>query len=303
MNVTLRQLQAFVAVSQTGSFTLAAERLFITQSALSGLIKELEASLGLRLFDRSTRRLRLSVLGAELYPQVEKILLDLDTVVSEVGNFKALQRGNVRVAVPQLLACTLLPEAMAGFRAQYPGVQMRLVDCAVESVMARVFSGEVDIGLGPEREANSDIDVAELFRLPFMAVMPPEHPLAQRSRLRWDDLSGQSLITLQGQFTELLVSDIGEAARDLHKDAFMQVTFMTTALALVRAGLGVTLCMPYARTLVEQYGMVMRPLGEPVVQRSFWIFTRRGRALSPAAQAFLGFLQTQFQQRLGAMAG
>ena len=73
--------------------------------------------------------------------------------------------------------------------------------------------------------------------------------------------------------------------------------------ALVRAGLGVTLCMPYARTLVEQYGMVMRPLGEPVVQRSFWIFTRRGRALSPAAQAFLGFLQTQFQQRLGAMAG
>ena len=71
MNVTLRQLQAFVAVSQTGSFTLAAERLFITQSALSGLIKELEASLGLRLFDRSTRRLRLSVLGAELYPQVE----------------------------------------------------------------------------------------------------------------------------------------------------------------------------------------------------------------------------------------
>ena len=303
MNVTLRQLRAFVAVADTGSFTLAAERLFITQSALSGLIKELESTLGLRLFDRSTRRLRLSDTGRELYPQIEKILHDLDGVVSEVGNLKDLQRGTVRVAVPQLLACTLLPELMAGFRAQYPGVSLRLVDCAVESVMARVFSGEVDIGIGPEREANSDIAAEQLFSLPFMAVMPPEHPLAQRSRLRWDDLSGQSLITLQGQFTELLVSDIGEAARDLHKDAFMQVTFMTTALALVRAGLGVTLCMPYARTLVEQYGMVMRPLGEPVVQRSFWIFTRRGRALSPAAQAFLSFLQTQFQQRLGAMAG
>ncbi|MBS0392530.1 MAG: LysR family transcriptional regulator [Proteobacteria bacterium] len=298
MNVTLRQLSAFVAVAETGSFTLAAERLFITQSALSGLIKELESSLGLRLFDRSTRRLRLSDTGRELYPQIEKILHDLDGVVSEVGNLKALQRGKVRVAVPQLLACTLLPELMAEFRAQHPGVQLRLVDCAVESVMARVFSGEVDMGLGPEREANSDIDAEQLFNLPFMAVMPPGHALADRRELQWPDLSGQSLITLQGQFTELLVSDVGEAARDLHKEAFMQVTFMTTALALVRAGLGLTLCMPYARTLVEQFGLVMRPVGDPVVARSFWIFTRRGRALSPAAQEFRGFLEERLTNSL-----
>ncbi|MBS0609645.1 MAG: LysR family transcriptional regulator [Proteobacteria bacterium] len=298
MNVTLRQLSAFVAVAETGSFTLAAERLFITQSALSGLIKELESSLGLRLFDRSTRRLRLSDTGRELYPQIEKILHDLDGVVSEVGNLKALQRGKVRVAVPQLLACTLLPELMAEFRAQHPGVQLRLVDCAVESVMARVFSGEVDMGLGPEREANSDIDAEQLFNLPFMAVMPPGHALAARCELQWPDLSGQSLITLQGQFTELLVSDVGEAARDLHKEAFMQVTFMTTALALVRAGLGLTLCMPYARSLVEQFGLVMRPVGDPVVERSFWIFTRRGRALSPAAQEFRGFLEERLKNSL-----
>lgn len=296
MNVTLRQLSAFVAVADTGSFTLAAERLFITQSALSSLIKELEQQLGLRLFDRSTRRLRLSETGRELYPQVEKILHDLEGVISEVGNLKALQRGSVRVAVPQLLACTLLPEVMAGFHVQHPNVHLRLVDCAVESVMARVFSGEVDIGLGPERDANSDIDARPLFTLPFLAVMPPAHPLARRRRLHWDDLSGQPLITLQGQFTELLVSDVGEAARDLHKDAFTQVTFMTTALALVRAGLGLTLCMPYARTLVEQYGLVMRPIGDPVVERAFWIFTRRGRALTPAAQEFLEFLQTRLRQ-------
>ncbi|GAB2737249.1 LysR family transcriptional regulator [Melaminivora jejuensis] len=295
MNVTLRQLHAFVAVADTGSFTLAAERLFLTQSALSSLIKELEGQLGLRLFDRSTRRLRLSETGRELYPQIEKILHDLEGVISEVGNLKALARGSVRVAVPQLLACTLLPEVMADFHAQHPSVHLRVVDCAVESVMARVFSGEVDIGLGPERQTNSDIQAEQLFRLPFMAVLPPGHPLARRRRLLWSDLSGQPMITLQGQFTELLVSDVGEAARDLNKEAFTQVTFMTTALALVRAGLGLTLCMPYARTLVEQYGLVMRPVGEPVVERSFWIFTRRARSLSPAAQGFLEFLQQRLQ--------
>ncbi len=295
MNVTLRQLRALVAVADTGSFTLAAERLFITQSALSGLIKELESTLGLRLFDRSTRRLRLSDTGRELYPQIEKILHDLDGVVSEVGNLKDLQRGTVRVAVPQLLACTLLPELMAGFRVQHPGVTLRLVDCAVESVMARVFSGEVDMGIGPEREANSDIAAEQLFSLPFMAVMPSGHPLVRKPLLRWQDLAGQSLITLQGQFTELLFNDVGDAARDLHKEAFMQVTFMTTALALVRAGLGITLCIPYARSLVEQFGLVMRPLGDPVVERSFWVFTRKGRALSPAAQEFRTFLEGRLQ--------
>lgn len=293
MNVTLRQLHAFIAVAQTGSFTLAAERLFVTQSALSGLIRELETALGLRLFDRSTRRLRLSVMGQELYPQIEKILQDLDTVVSEVGNLKALQRGKVRVAVPQLLACTLLPQVMADFQAQHPGVQLRLVDCPVESVIARVFSGEVDIGIGPERETNSDIEAVQLFHLPFMAVMPANHRLAAASQVRWADFAEQTLITLQGQFTELLMSDAGEAARDLHSDAFMQVTFMTTALALVQAGLGVALCMPYARALVEQYGLVMRPLQEPQVRRSFWTFTRKGRALPPAAEEFLATLHQQ----------
>jgi len=293
MNVTLRQLHAFIAVAQTGSFTLAAERLFVTQSALSGLIRELENSLGLRLFDRSTRRLRLSVMGQELYPQIEKILHDLEGVVSEAGNLKALQRGKVRIAVPQLLACTLLPEVMSGFKARYPGVQLRMVDCAVESVMARVFSGEVDIGIGPERDANSDIEAAELFTLPFMVVLPPDHRLAAQEQVVWQDLSAQPLITLQGQFTELLVSDAGDAARDLQQDSFMQVTFMTSALALVRAGLGITLCLPYARLLVEQNGLVMRPLVAPVVRRSFWTFTRKGRALSPAAQAFLEDLRAQ----------
>lgn len=286
MNFTLRQLRAFVAVVNTGSFTLAAESLFVTQSALSGLIKELEQSLGLRLFDRSTRSLHLSETARALYPQVEKILNDLDAVMGEVGNLKSLQRGQVRVAVPQLLACTLLPQTMAAFHKKYPHVELRLVDCPVESVVSRVFSGEVDLGIGPERHANSDIDMTPLFTMPFMAVMPADHPLAGQGPLTWRQLSGQRLITLQGQFTELLLMNVGETGRDMKPDVLMQVTFMSTALALVQAGMGLTLCLPYARSLVERYGLVMRPIADPVVQRSFWIFTRKGRTLPPAAQVF-----------------
>lgn len=120
MNISLRQLRAFVAVARTGSFTLAAEGLFITQSALSGLIKEMERSLGVRLFDRSTRRIQLTDIGRGIYPLIDKILHDLDGVLEEVAHLKALKKGVVRVAAPQLMASTLLPEVIAAYTARHP---------------------------------------------------------------------------------------------------------------------------------------------------------------------------------------
>ncbi|MFN3987232.1 MAG: LysR family transcriptional regulator [Rhodocyclaceae bacterium] len=288
MNISLRQLRAFVAVARTGSFTLAAESLFVTQSALSGLIKELEQSLGVRLFDRNTRRIHLSELGRSIYPLIDKILLDLDGVLEEVANLKALKKGVVRVAAPQLMACTLLPEVIAAYGRAHPDVHIRLIDCAVESVASRVFSGEVDFGVGPERDPNSDIDATALFELPFYAVFPPDHVLAGRDTVRWNDLVDHPLITLQGQFTERLSTDLRTAMREF--DPNTTVTFMSTALSMVAAGLGVTICIPYAASLVRLYRLEMRPLVAPEVTRRFYVFSRNGRSLSPAAQSFRDFL-------------
>lgn len=290
MNITLRQLRAFLAVARTGSFTLAAESLFVTQSALSGLIKELEQSLGVRLFDRSTRRIQLSDIGRGIYPLIDKILLDLDGVLDEVANLKALKKGVVRVAAPQLMACTLLPEVIAAYGREFPDVRIRLIDCAVESVASRVFSGEVDFGVGPERDPNSDIDATPLFELPFHAVFPPGHALGAKKRLHWADLIDYPLITLQGQFTERLSVDLHNAMRELDLEPDTTVTFMSTALSMVAAGLGVTICIPYAASLVRLYRLEMRPLIDPEVPRRFYVFTRNGRSLSPAAQSFMDCL-------------
>lgn len=290
MNITLRQLRAFVAVARTSSFTLAAERLFVTQSALSGLIKELEQSLGVRLFHRSTRRIELSDVGRGIYPLIDKILLDLDRVIDEVTNLKALKKGLVRVAAPQLMACTLLPEVIASFHAAFPDVEIRLVDCAVESVVSRVFSGEVDLGVGPERDPNSDIEATLLFELPFHAVFPPSHALSALDQVRWADLVDYPLITLQGQFTERLSIDLHHAMREFDLAPQTTVTFMSTALSMVAAGLGVTICIPYALSLVRLYGLEMRPMIAPEVTRRFYVFTRAGRSLSPAADRFRTYL-------------
>lgn len=290
MNVTLRQLRAFVAVARTCSFTLAAESLFITQAALSGLIKELEQTLGLRLIDRSTRRIALSGAGENLFPLVDKILHDLDGVLDEVTQLKQLKTGLVRIAAPQLMASTLLPEVIAAFNQAHPEIRIKLVDCLVESVVSRVFSGEVDFGIGPERDPNSDISATLLFEGPFVAVFPPDHPLSKLSDIRWVDLMQFPMISLQGQFTERLSTDLRTAVRGLSLAPSNEVAFMSTALSMVSAGLGVTTCIPYAGSLVRLYGLQMQALTEPVVSRCFYIFTRKNRSPSPAASSFMDFL-------------
>lgn len=290
MNVTLRQLRAFVAVGRAGSFTLAAESLFITQSALSGLIKDFEQALGLRVVDRNTRRTRLSDVGRELYPLIEKILNDLDRVMEEVAQRQALKTGVVRVAAPQLMASTLLPELVAAYAARRPAIRIKIVDCAVESVMSRVFSGEVDFGIGPERDPNSDITARTLFRGPFMVVFPPGHPLESLHYIRWSDVVQYPLTTLQGQFTERLALDLRSEQRDLIFAPAHQVAFLSTALAMVNAGMGITVCIDYAAALVKRYGLHLRPISDPEVFRDFYVFQRQGRTLSPAAEDFLDFV-------------
>jgi len=290
MNPSLRQMRALVALAKTGSFTLAADHLNLTQSALSGQIKELEQLLGVRVVERTTRKTQLSELGRELYPLFDKMLQDLDRAMADIASRKALKQGSVRVAAPQMLACTLLPEAIAAYKARHPDVQVRLADSPVEQVSARVFSGEADFGIGPERDATTEIEAHPLFEMPFVVVYPPDHALDQRARITWADVNEFPFISLQGQFTERLLRDVHVSFRDLSLSPYNEVTFMTTALAMVHARLGITVCLPYAEKMVQLYGLRMRPLEAPSLTRRFFVYTRNARALSPAAESLVNFL-------------
>jgi DNA-binding transcriptional LysR family regulator len=296
MNPTLRQMRAFVALAKTGNFTLAAQLLHLSQSALSGLIKELEATLGARVVDRSTRKISLTEIGSELYPLFSQIIDDLDGALANIDAHTRLKKGTVRIAAPQLMACTVLPAAIAAWHAQHPDVQVRLADCALDSVAARVLSGEADLGIAPEREPAPQLDAQLLFELPFALVFPQGHPLEARKKITWEDLGGYPFISLQGQFTERLMADMHGALREVTLKPAYEVAFMTTALAMVSSGLGIAVCLPYAQPLVSLYKLNMRPLEEPVLTRRFFVHTRPGRALSPAAEAFRSFLLDYVQK-------
>lgn len=296
MDVTLRQLRAFVALARTGGFTRAAESLHITQSALSGLIKELETQLGVRLVDRSTRRTQLSEVGREFHSVVTRVLRDLDSALENIDNLKRLRRGIVRIAAPQLMASTLIPEAIAGFRQQHPDIQIHLLDCAVDNAIAQAMRGEVDISIGPHRAGLTEITADPLFDVPFIAVFPPGHPLESLKEIGWADLMRHPIIVLQGQFTDQLALDLQQQSNIIPVRPSHQVTFMSTALSMVNAGLGVTAGLPYAEHLIKLYGLRSKLLQNPVIRRRFFIYSRQHASLSPAAEAFVQYLHAHVRQ-------
>lgn len=299
MNISIRQLSAFISVADNGSFTRASEQMHLTQSAVSGLIKELESSLGIVLFDRTTRQLSLSVVGHHLLPQARRILNEMQLFENEASSLTSLAQGQVRLAVSQFAASSM-PAVIAQFAKAYPYISVSLLDCSAENVLEHIQNIEVDLGVGTERgftEPDDDISADLLYQLPFCVVMPDNHALAQKSEVIWQDLVDTPLITLQGPFIEQVTAELDEEIASHIQQARYKVNFMSTALEMTRQGFGITLCLPYMPEVIDWVsanGLQMRPLAQPVKMRRFFIYQRSSRALSPASIAFKQFLQTYF---------
>lgn len=291
MNLSFRQIRAFVAVAEVDSLSLAAKQLYLTQSALSGLIKELEQSVNAKLFDRTTRQVTLSVMGERLLPQAKRVMNEMRLLEAE--SLTNPEQGHVRLAVSQQFAASAMPDIIAQFHAQFPAIQISLMDCSVEAVLKHLQNNEVDLGIGAERTHDGQIEADFLFELPFFVVLPAHHPLTAFEQIRWEQLEQQSLITLTGPFTQKLYGELPNDLAERVLQPSFEVNLLSTALGMTAKGLGITVCLPYASDWVRQQNLQMRPLVEPVIARWFFIYQQANRALSPTVQTFKKFLGGQ----------
>lgn len=288
MNITLRQLQAFLAVAELGSFTRAAGRLHLTQSALSVLVAELERSLRLRLLDRTTRRVELTEAGTQFLASAAKAVADLDHAVRHAHQLADRQHGRVTIAAPPLLAATLLPDVIARHRAAFPGIEVNLIDVATDQIIARLRAGETDLALGTFPPDLDGIARTRLMRDWLVALCPRAHPLARARTISWKTLSAHPVITLTRESGIRLLAEQSWLAAGVAIRPAFEVTQVTTAAALAEAGLGVAVLPAYA-TAIATTG-VARPLSEPAVEREIALIHLRWRTLSPAALSFSAFL-------------
>ncbi|MDQ0626734.1 MULTISPECIES: LysR family transcriptional regulator [Paraburkholderia] len=291
MDLNLRDIRAFIAVAQTGSFTQAATRLHLSQPALTVQIRRLEETLGLRLFDRNSRKVALTPTGRDVLPLLQKSLHDMEHVLIDARALGDGASGTVRIACLPTFAASSLPELVQALKEAVPRVRFQVRDVVASMVNTLVRNEEADIGLtgGELDDANLEVLHAGIDRL--VVVCPKRHTLAkQRRKITLADLAATPLVlTAQGTSVRAVVDSAFANARCVPEIA-CEPTYMMSAVAMVRAGLGVTILPASAREVRAEPELVARPVDDPAFTRPIALIKKRGRTLPRVTEAFVAML-------------
>ncbi|AHK46888.1 putative LysR, transcriptional regulator (plasmid) [Ensifer adhaerens OV14] len=293
MDITLKQLRAFVTVANLGQFTLAADKLGSSQSAVSTLVRQLETNLNLRLFDRHTRLLRLTQAGIDILPVASRAVADIEGMVESSRELNALRRGKVSIAAGTVQAALLLPPLINAFNKLYPEITVALHDVAEKAVLDYVANGTADLGVGTVPEEDTDLVGTRLTTDEFLVVLHCDDALVKLPELRWTDLAERKLIGPQrgNPIRDRLESELARNGIVLPLDKTMQeVALPLTIIGMVEAGLGVAIMTSAVVRLATSMGLIVRTPTEPLIRREVSLIQKQARSLSPAARRFRDFL-------------
>lgn len=297
MNISSRQVDAFLALAAQRSFTRAAAQCHLSQPAFSALIRALEDGLGLRLFDRSTRHVDLTAEGENFLAAARRIRAEMDNALATMRDAASLRRGRVSVALLPSLAAGWLPGVLAGYRAAHPGVELDIADMLSEPCIERVATGKADFALAAIRADTPELQAEPFCSDGFHLVCRADHPLAKRAQGR-KALPLQARDLAQWPYVHLArtssVRQYLEAA--FHPQAMntlMEVEQLATVMGMVRAGLGISVVPTLTLFHFHQPDLVTRPLVLPGLMRQIYLVRRRDRSLSVAAQALYAQVMAQ----------
>lgn len=286
VNFDLNDLQAFRAVVELGSFRKAAEAVNISQPALSRRIDKLEEALGARLFERTTRSVTLTTVGRVFAPSAEQLLDDLDAALLGIRDVSSSRLGHVTIACVPSVAYYFLPSVIANYRSRYPRIRVKLLDASANEVLGAVISGEADFGVSFMGSQETEVEFKVLLQERFVAACRRDHPLARKKRVSWSELYEHEYVSVDKTSGNRLLLDQALTAVAPRVPSVCETRHVTTMLGLVEAGLGVAAVPSMAMPVREHPILTSVPLVDPIVTRRVGIVRRRGRQLTPAAQAF-----------------
>jgi DNA-binding transcriptional LysR family regulator len=292
--LNVNRLNVLKEVAYRGSISAAAEALSYTQSAISQQIATLEAETGLALLERHPRGVTLTAAGQTLVGHAEGILARLDAAEASLSAIAGLRGGRLRMASFPTAGATLMPLAIASFRAAHPAVDLTLAEGEPEQIVPRLRGGELDLALlfefAGESVLEDDVAVVELLEDPMHLALPREHRLARRDRIRLEDLAEEAWVQ-----TSRSSPCARHVVRSCHAAGFEpSVSFESddyqTVQGLVAAGVGVALIPALALSVVRE-DIAIRSLTPSSPVRRVVAATPAGARLVPAAPAMLGMLE------------
>ncbi len=290
MHLSDHVLRSFLALADTGQFTVAAEQCNMTQSALSQMISKLEDRLGVKLFNRETRSVTLTAEGHRLVQTARRVTSELDQVMADMRDVATLQTGSVSLAVVPSLAVMWLPKVLGMYRASFPRVRLQLHDVSSVRCLDLVRQGIVDFALNSQPGTPHEVDAELLFDEALYVVCPPDHPLAKAEMVTARLLQGVKFLHIQGSGNMLVRTGKGlKPARQVFQDAGIEdtgfdVNNLATLGGLVAAGLGVCLS---PESSLPQFGLlptVAVRISPKMMHRPIYCIHRKNRDLSPAAR-------------------
>lgn len=296
--VNLRQLKALITVARSGGFTKAARQLHLSQPGLTVQIRSLEEALGLRLLNRNKRSVSLTAAGVELVPSLERLMQELEAVLSNTHALATRTRGSLAMATLPSIAGTVLPQVIAQFHKKFPSIQLRLKDAVGQRVVALVKAGEVEFGIGTMARVDPELIFIKITSDNLKVIFPTNHALHK----------GRGSVTL-AQLSELplVLTNTDTSVRALVDKAFdsigqipqpeCEASYMSTAISMVRAGMGVTILPSSAMQMEGVAGLAARPIAYAGFKRDIGIIRRTGTSLSPAAESFIELLGKHLPRR------
>jgi LysR family carnitine catabolism transcriptional activator len=292
IDFTVRQLRAFLLVAQHRSFTRAAGALFVTPSALSVLIRELETQLGVRLFERTTRQVTLTERGSELLAVAQRHLGELDAGIARAGRAEKEAPPSLVLGATPMVAAVILPSAINEFRSQRPALQVQLFDGATPTLMQQVEAGSLDMALGVFFKHSPGLRRNTLFRFGLTVIRPDNGPSSRRTTTTWSALKGEKLISLASSVPLQQFVDKHLARAGIQHQPRLVVNYLNTQIGLVEAGEGVAIIPSYGLPAGRNRRIAMSRLVNPVVHLDFSQVRRGGKRLPPIAEEFTSFLQS-----------
>lgn len=283
INYRLDDLRALIALQQHGSFVRAAETLFITQSAFSRRIAQLEDAVGARLVERTSRRVALSALGLSLVSQAQNILPLLDQSMEDAYMQARGESGKITLSCLTTVAYSRLATVLGIFRQTYPNVRLHVRDDTGQRVTQSVIQREAEFGVTVLTENTADLVVERVTKDPFVMAVSPTHPLAKRKNVKWRELSNWKPVSLGRTSANRVLIDNELLRAGIAPPWFDEVEHLSTMIGFLRNAEGVGV-LPRMAMDARAPDLVMRQLTEPILSREIAMIRRPETELSTAAQ-------------------
>ena len=287
--VNIKHMKAFIAVASELHFTRAAEKVCLTQPALSSLIQQLEQDFGIQLVRRHTRQVELTEAGENFRATAEKLVADFEQAIYDVKTYKSIRRGRVSIAAVPSVCQYFLPDVLKRFNDSYPDIQLQVVDSAGQDILDALKDKRIDFGIS-YTQTNKELEAQALFKDALVVVCGRQHPLAKRAEVSWEDLIDEKLIAMDKGTTIRTLIDGIALSKNMKLDIVLEPRLMPTAIAYAEAGVGVTILPSLGIEKSLTSTLIARPLRDPGITREISVIKRRSSTLSPAAKTLYSFI-------------